>query len=90
MAVHGVHGNIVSRPSSLRRMQFQANTKRRAKECHGGFTIQAEQMDKVGRPDVDAFDAVMKREGDRQRGSFVSFGYTKDAEHECAAFHRRP
>jgi hypothetical protein len=24
-----------------------------------------------------------------QRGFFVSFGYTKDAEQECAAFHKR-
>ena len=33
----------------------------------------------------------MECEGEdgRQRGFFVSFGYTKDAEHECAAFHRR-
>jgi hypothetical protein len=28
-------------------------------------------------------------EGGRQRGFFVSFGYTKDAEQECAAFHKR-
>jgi hypothetical protein len=33
----------------------------------------------------------MEREGEggRQRGFFVSFGYTKDAEQECAAFHKR-
>jgi hypothetical protein len=24
----------------------------------------------------------------RQRGFFVSFGYTKDAEQECAVFHK--
>jgi hypothetical protein len=55
------------------------------------FPIQVKQMDKVGRPDIDAFEAVMEREGEggRQRGFFVSFGYTKDAEHECAAFHKR-
>ena len=42
-------------------------------------------------PDVDAFQAVMEREGEdsRQRGFFVSFGYTRDAEQECAAFHKR-
>lgn len=45
-------------------------------------------VDKVGRPDVDAFQAVMEREN-RPRGFFVSFGYTKDAEQECAAFHKR-
>ena len=55
------------------------------------FPIQVKQMDKVGRPDIDAFEAVMEREGEggRQRGFFVSFGYTKDAEQECAAFHKR-
>jgi len=48
-------------------------------------------MDKVGRPDIDAFEAVMEREGEggRQRGFFVSFGYSRDAHDECAAFHRR-
>ena len=25
----------------------------------------------------------------RQRGFFVAFGYSRDAEQECAAFHRR-
>jgi hypothetical protein len=29
------------------------------------------------------------REGGRQCGFFASFGFTKDAEHECAAFHKR-
>ena len=49
------------------------------------------QSDKVGRPDIDAFQAVMEREGEtgRQRGFFVAFGYTSDAERECAAFHKR-
>jgi len=55
------------------------------------FPIQVKQMDKVGRPDIDAFQAVMLREGEggRQRGFFVAFGYSRDAEQECAAFHRR-
>jgi hypothetical protein len=55
------------------------------------FPIQVKQMDKVGpRATTDAFEAAMEREGGRgstllsevQRGFFVSFGYTKDAEHE--------
>jgi len=29
------------------------------------FPIQVKQMDKVGRPDIDAFEAVMEREGHR-------------------------
>jgi len=55
------------------------------------FPIQVKQSDKVGRPDIDAFEAVMEREGKggRQRGFFVAFGYTADAERECAAFHKR-
>jgi len=60
------------------------------------FPIQVKQSDKVGRPDIDAFEAVMEREGPgagdkpgRQRGFFVAFGYSSDAERECAAFHKR-
>ena len=52
------------------------------------FPIQVKQVDKVGRPDIDQFEAVMEREN-RQRGSFVSFGYSSDAERECTAFHKR-
>ncbi len=55
------------------------------------FPIQVKQTDKVGRPDIDAFEAVMEREGKdgRQRGFFVAFGYSTDAQRECAAFHKR-
>ena len=55
------------------------------------FPIQVKQTDKVGRPDIDAFEAVMLREGKggRQRGFFVAFGYSSDAERECAAFYKR-
>ena len=35
-------------------------------------------MDKVGRPDIDAFEAAMMREG-RKKGFFVAFDYTDDA-----------
>ncbi len=52
------------------------------------FPIQVKQVDKVGRPDIDSFEAVMTRE-ERQRGFFVAFGYTADAEQECAAFHKK-
>jgi hypothetical protein len=46
---------------------------------------------KAGRPDIDAFQAVMEREGagGRKRGFFVAFGYTADAEREAAAFYKR-
>ena len=52
------------------------------------FPIQVKQFDKVGRPDIDQFEAVMMREN-RQRGFFVAFGFSSDAERECAAFHKR-
>ncbi|QDV91721.1 hypothetical protein RAS2_28250 [Phycisphaerae bacterium RAS2] len=52
------------------------------------FPIQVKQMDKAERPDIDAFEAVMHRE-DRQRGFFVAFGFSSDAERECAAFHKK-
>jgi hypothetical protein len=45
-------------------------------------------MEKVGRPDIDALEAVMHRE-DRQRGFFVAFSFTSDAEAEAAAFHKK-
>jgi restriction endonuclease Mrr len=52
------------------------------------FPIQVKQTEKVGRPDIDQFEAVMERE-DRRRGFFVAFGYTADAAHEVAQFHKR-
>lgn len=52
------------------------------------FPIQVKQTDRVGRPDIDAFEAVMHREN-RQRGFFVAFGFTSDATRECAAFHKK-
>jgi hypothetical protein len=58
----------------------------------GSYCVEvADGLWNYGRPDVDAFQAVMEREGEggRQRGIFVAFGYSKDAEQECAAFDRR-
>ncbi len=52
------------------------------------YPIQVKQKDKVGRPDIDAFEAVMTRE-DRQKGFFVTFDYTQDALHEINAFFRK-
>ncbi len=55
------------------------------------FPIQVKQLDKVSRPDIDAFEAVMEREGEngRRRGFFVALGYTRDAEAEAQAFYNR-
>jgi len=52
------------------------------------YPIQVKQEDRVGRPDIDSFEAAMTRE-ERQRGFFVAFGYSSDAEAKCAAFHRK-
>jgi len=49
------------------------------------YPIQVKQKDKVGRPDIDAFEAMMVRE-DRQKGFFVAFGYSADAMREIGAF----
>ncbi len=52
------------------------------------YPIQVKQKDKVGRPDIDAFEAVMVREG-RMKGFFVSFDYTSDALTEISRFFKQ-
>ncbi len=52
------------------------------------FPIQVKQKDKAGRPDIDAFEAAMLRE-DRQKGFYVSFGYSSDAITEIGRFFRQ-
>jgi len=52
------------------------------------YPIQVKQKDKVGRPDIDSFEAVMTRE-DRTKGFFVAFDYTSDALREIDAFFRK-
>ena len=52
------------------------------------FPIQVKQIDKVGRPDIDQFEAVMARE-ERQKGFVVAFGFSSDAEHEAEAFRKK-
>jgi len=52
------------------------------------YPIQVKQKDKVGRPDVDSFEAVMSRE-DRKKGFFVAFDYSSDALTEIDAFFRK-
>jgi hypothetical protein len=46
------------------------------------------QTDKAGRPDIDAFEAVLMRE-DCAKGFFISFAYTADALAEISAFFKR-
>jgi hypothetical protein len=52
------------------------------------FPIQVKQKDKLGRPDVDAFEAMMMRE-EVQKGFLVSFDYTGDALTEIDRFFRQ-
>ncbi len=52
------------------------------------FPIQVKQTEKIGRPDVDSFEAVMIREN-RTTGFMVGFDFTLDAEKEIRAFHHR-
>ena len=49
------------------------------------YPIQVKQTAKAGRPDIDAFEAMMARE-DCAKGFFVSFDFTGDAETEVARF----
>lgn len=52
------------------------------------YPIQVKQKEKVGRPDIDAFQAAMMRE-DRHKGFFVAFDYSEEARSETDAFFRR-
>ena len=52
------------------------------------YPIQVKQKDKVGRPDIDSFEAVMTRE-DRTKGFFVAFDFSRDAMQEVGAYFRK-
>jgi adenine-specific DNA-methyltransferase len=52
------------------------------------YPVQVKQKDKAGRPDIDAFEAMMAR-SDRTKGFFVSFDFSRDALTEIDAFFRK-
>jgi site-specific DNA-methyltransferase (adenine-specific) len=52
------------------------------------YPIQVKQMDKVGRPDIDKFEAAMMRTR-RKKGFFVGFDFSGDALLEIDRFFRR-
>jgi site-specific DNA-methyltransferase (adenine-specific) len=52
------------------------------------YPIQVKQQEKVGRPDVDKFEAAMMR-AKRKKGFFVGFDFSQDALTEIDAFFRR-
>jgi DNA modification methylase len=94
IALHGVPNKVQVGDMGIDGRIFPVGTKPTDTDgmfADDWFPIQVKQSDKVGRPDIDAFEAVMEREGEggRQRGFFVAFGYSTDAERECAAFHKR-
>ena len=49
------------------------------------YPIQVKQMDKVGRPDIDKFEAAMIR-SKRKKGFFVGFDFSSDAITEIGRF----
>ncbi len=52
------------------------------------YPIQVKHSDRVGRPDIDKFEAAMLRTN-RKKGFFVGFDYSHDALTEIDAFFRR-
>jgi DNA modification methylase len=52
------------------------------------YPIQVKQKDKVGRPDIDSFEAMMMRE-DCDKGFFVAFDYSSEAITEVSQFFKR-
>ncbi len=52
------------------------------------YPIQVKQVNKVGRPDIDSFEAMMMRE-ECQKGFFISFDYSSDALTEISRFFKQ-
>ena len=52
------------------------------------YPIQVKQTDKVGRPDIDAFETAMQR-AERKLGYFVGFEFSRDALFEIDRFRRQ-
>ena len=52
------------------------------------YPIQVKQKDKVGRPEIDSFEAAMLK-FERPIGFFVAFDYSQDARDEIRAFNQR-
>ncbi|HVC47053.1 MAG TPA: DNA methyltransferase [Terracidiphilus sp.] len=52
------------------------------------YPIQVKQMDKVGRPDIDKFEAAMMRTK-RRKGFFVGFDFSSDSMTEISRFFRQ-
>lgn len=65
--------------------------KSQAKDLFGDIDryipIQVKRTDQVGRPDIDNFQTAMKRDG-RDKGIFVGFSFSRDAEKEVRRIER--
>ena len=98
IAVGGIPNKVRARDMGVDGRIFPVGTKPAEGGLFGDdwFPIQVKQADKVGRPDIDAFEAVMEREGHRpaakaadNAGSSSASATPKDAHDECAAFYKR-
>jgi|SRR5665213_1104442 len=78
----GFQGHIIVSPASHR-----DSDEAPLEECRW-YPIQVKQTDKVGRPDIDSFEAVMMRE-DCDKGFFVGFDFSNDALTEISKFFKR-
>ncbi len=52
------------------------------------YPVQVKQKDRVGRPEIDSFEAAMTRENPK-KGFFVAFDFTSDALKEVDGFFRK-
>ena len=84
----GIDGRVFPIAASPSRQEFDDHEPPLFDVRGKWYPIQVKQMTKVGRPDIDKFEAVLMRE-DKSKGVFVSFGYTSDAETEIDRFFRR-
>jgi DNA modification methylase len=79
----GIDGRIFpvgSEPSAKKDEQFDF--------MDDWYPVQVKQMDKVGRPDIDKFEAAMMR-AKRKKGFFVGFDFSSDAMLEIGRFFQR-
>ncbi|MCU0771580.1 MAG: restriction endonuclease [Verrucomicrobia bacterium] len=77
---YGIDGRIFpvgAEPAALREGELQLTER--------WYPIQVKQKDRVGRPDIDAFQTAMRR-SKRDKGFFVAFDYTEDALREIDRF----
>lgn len=80
--MRGFQGHIVVSPAMHRESENPP-----MEECRW-YAIKVCQKDKVGRPNIDSFEAMMMRE-DCDKGFFVGFDFSSDALTEIDKFFKR-